>query len=55
MLGEMIGIKPNLIVIFDEPQAIAIMLAELEAPAIEMVENAEIDFHDFPCRSIGGR
>jgi len=50
MLGEMIGIKPDLIVILDEPQAIAIMLAELEAAAIEMVKNAEIDFHDFPCR-----
>jgi hypothetical protein len=27
------------------------MLAELEAAAIEVVENAKVDFHDDPCFS----
>jgi hypothetical protein len=46
MLCEVIGVEPDGVIGFDQPQAITVMVAELEIAAIEMIEDTEIDFHD---------
>lgn len=46
MLCQMVGIEADLVVALDETKAIAIMLAEFESAAVEMIENSEINFHD---------
>ena len=42
MLGEVIGVEAGLVIGFDQPQAVLVMLAKSEFAAIQMIENTDV-------------